>query len=67
MLVGVSLPAVVKFFIVLGVTTLVTVVTYHYFVRSTVIGWLLNGRKYPRALPQYDDAGELVVVRQDAG
>jgi glucan biosynthesis protein C len=42
----------VKFSFVIGLTTLITLVTYHYFVRSTVIGELLNGRRYPRALPR---------------
>jgi peptidoglycan/LPS O-acetylase OafA/YrhL len=46
-----SLPAVVKFAITLAVTTAVTLVSYHYLVRSTAIGALLNGRRYPRSLP----------------
>ena len=46
-----SAPAFVKFSVVLATTTLVATVTYHYMVRSTVIGELLNGRRYPRALP----------------
>jgi peptidoglycan/LPS O-acetylase OafA/YrhL len=41
-------PAFAKFGVVLGVTIAVTVVTYHYFVRSTAVGELLNGRRYPR-------------------
>ena len=41
-------PAVVKFAIVLSATTAVATVTYHYFVRSTGVGVLLNGRRYPR-------------------
>jgi glucan biosynthesis protein C len=45
------LPAVVKFAITLTVTTAATLVTYHYLVRSTAIGALLNGRRYPRSLP----------------
>lgn len=45
------LPTVVKFSAVLGTTTLLTVVTYHYWVRATVIGHVLNGRRYPRTLP----------------
>jgi peptidoglycan/LPS O-acetylase OafA/YrhL len=44
-------PAAVKFTFVVGLTTLLTVATYHVFVRSTVIGELLNGRRYPRRLP----------------
>ena len=47
-----SAPALLKFAIVLIGATLVTAVTYHYFVRSTAIGALLNGRRYPRSLPQ---------------
>jgi peptidoglycan/LPS O-acetylase OafA/YrhL len=46
------LPALVKFAITLAVTTAVTLVTYHYLVRSTSIGALLNGRRYPRSLPK---------------
>jgi glucan biosynthesis protein C len=47
-----NLPALVKFAIVLLTTTGLTVATYHLFVRSTGIGALLNGRRYPRSLPQ---------------
>jgi hypothetical protein len=44
-------PTFVKFSVVLGATTFLTVVTYHYWVRATVIGQVLNGRRYPRTLP----------------
>jgi glucan biosynthesis protein C len=44
-------PTFVKFGVVVGTTTLLTVVTYHYWVRATVIGEVLNGRRYPRTLP----------------
>jgi len=47
-------PAAAKFAVTLAATTGVTVVTYHYLVRSTAIGVLLNGRRYPRALPSPD-------------
>jgi peptidoglycan/LPS O-acetylase OafA/YrhL len=46
------LHAAAKFGIVLAVTTAVTVATYHLFVRSTALGGLLNGRRYPRSLPR---------------
>ena len=46
-----DLPAAIKFLLVFGTTTLVTLVTYHYIVRTTAIGELLNGRRYPRAIP----------------
>jgi glucans biosynthesis protein C len=49
------LPALVKFTIVLGATTLVTIVSYHYLVRSTAIGVLLNGRRHPRTLAHGQD------------
>ena len=45
------LPAAVKFMITLAVTATATIVSYHYLVRSTAIGKLLNGRRYPRAWP----------------
>ena len=44
------LPALVKFTITAAVTTAVTLVSYHYLVRATAIGGLLNGRRYPRGL-----------------
>lgn len=43
---------VLKFAIVLAGVTVVTLVTYHYFVRSTSIGAFLNGRRFERTLPQ---------------
>ena len=39
-----------KFFISLTVTTLMGLITYDLFVRNTIIGKLLNGREWPRAL-----------------
>ncbi len=45
------LPAGVKFSSVVGVTTAVTLITYHYFVRGTWVGARLNGRRYPRVAP----------------
>ena len=45
-------PAPAKFLVVLSVTTIVTTLTYHFSVRSTPVGALLNGRRYPRGLPQ---------------
>ena len=41
------IPALVKFIIVLSLTTLICFVTYHYLVRNTFIGKFLNGKKYP--------------------
>jgi glucan biosynthesis protein C len=49
---GVALPALVKFSAVLSVTVCVTLLTYYAFVRSTAVAALLNGRRYPRALPR---------------
>src|SRR5882672_7557228 len=39
----------IKFPLVLGVTVTVLLGSYHYLVRPTWIGEILNGRKYPRA------------------
>lgn len=46
-----QLPAAVKFAIVLGVTTAITLATYHWWVRFTRLGVMLNGtRKVRRTL-----------------
>ena len=45
-----ALPAELKFLIVLGVTAVLTIVTYHYLVRSTAVGVFLNGRRFARTL-----------------
>ena len=44
-------PVGVKFSLVLSAITVITLVTYHYFVRATFIGAQLNGRRYPRVVP----------------
>lgn len=49
-LMSLPLPTFLKFSVVVGVTMCVTIVTYHYWVRATVIGEVLNGRRYPRTL-----------------
>jgi glucans biosynthesis protein C len=41
-----------KFAIVLSGVTVITVATYHYFVRATPIGVFLSGRRFERALPR---------------
>jgi peptidoglycan/LPS O-acetylase OafA/YrhL len=41
----------VKFPLILAITMLVLLGSYHYLVRSTFVGKLLNGRKYPRNAP----------------
>ncbi len=48
LLVGVAAPPGVKFGLVLGATAAITLITYHYCVRDTFIGYQLNGRRYPR-------------------
>lgn len=54
-----KLPAIVKFSIVVVVTTLICFTTYHYLVRGTFIGKFLNGRKYSRKLSDITKAEEL--------
>ncbi len=41
------LGALVKFVIVLSISTTICFLSYHYLVRNTFIGKFLNGRKYP--------------------
>ena len=45
-------PAIIKFLIVLSLTTIICFLTYHYFVRNTLIGKFLNGKKYPIKLKE---------------
>lgn len=46
LLAGLPLHAVVKFALTLAGTTLVSLATYHYLVRGTQAGVMLNGRRY---------------------
>ncbi|MEO8592233.1 MAG: acyltransferase family protein [Candidatus Solibacter sp.] len=48
---GWNMHAGVKMLITLTATTICSLATYDLFVRSTAIGVLLNGRRYPRGLP----------------
>lgn len=43
----------IKFPAILVVTMAVLLVSYHWLVRSTLIGEILNGRRYPRKLPAF--------------
>jgi glucan biosynthesis protein C len=42
-----AIPIEMKFIIAIVTTSIICLVTYKYFVRSTIIGILLNGRRYP--------------------
>ena len=55
LLFGLPLPALVKAALNIAATTLVCLVSYHLFVRSTWIGQLLNGKRHPR-FPQAPQA-----------
>ena len=46
-LVGTGLPVIVKFLLVTGITTIICVVSYGFFIRGSFVGKFLNGRKYP--------------------
>jgi peptidoglycan/LPS O-acetylase OafA/YrhL len=47
---GLAVPASIKILMVLGITYVFGFATYDLFVRSTVIGFVLCGRRYPRSL-----------------
>ncbi len=51
LLAGWNAPGLVKFTLALSAAFAVTLVTYHYGVRSTWVGKRLNGRRYPRRFP----------------
>lgn len=59
---GWAVSAFVKSGLTLSATTLVTLATYHLFVRSSAVGAFLSGHRYSRALPRFDDAGHLLPV-----
>jgi glucans biosynthesis protein C len=42
-----ALPASVKMWIALGCAVPILLVTYHFLVRPTWVGMILNGRRYP--------------------
>jgi glucan biosynthesis protein C len=39
----------IKFLLILGISGVLLLASYHYLARSTFVGKLLNGRKYPRS------------------
>ncbi len=43
-------PGLLKFALILAISFPIMFASYHYFVRSTFIGGVLNGRRYPRTL-----------------
>ena len=45
------LPAGLKFGLSLAGVATLTLITYHYLVRATFIGYWLNGRRHPRTVP----------------
>ena len=46
LMISLDIPPHLKFLIVLITTSVFCLITYHYLVRSTFIGKLLNGKKY---------------------
>lgn len=46
LLIGWTIPAVLKFLIAVIVASMICLVTYHYGVRGTFVGQFLNGRRY---------------------
>ena len=58
-----GIPAPLKFLFVLVVSGLISFVSYHYLVRSTFIGELLNGRRYSRKLDDIRKADQLPQLK----
>jgi len=54
LLMSVPLHWTVKFPLIVAITLAVLLVSYHYLVRPTFAGEILNGRKYPRRRPLVD-------------
>ncbi|MBC7927331.1 MAG: acyltransferase family protein [Bryobacteraceae bacterium] len=59
-------PAIVKVTINLAVSVTLLLVSYEYFVRNTVIGMFLNGRRLQPGLPHESIAGSEVKVPENA-
>ncbi|MEO5800281.1 MAG: acyltransferase [Gemmatimonadales bacterium] len=55
------LPWPVKFALLLGVAMALLLLSYHWLVRPTAIGALLNGRRYPRGATQPSSSGTTTV------
>lgn len=62
-----ELPALAKAMIVLGFAVGVCLLSYNYLVRSTVIGVLLNGRRYPRWSHQLGVPGTGTIASRMVG
>ena len=58
-LVPYDLPAIFKFFLVGGVTTVVCFTTYHYWVRKTWVSVFLNGRRFDLDWPWRNAAADV--------
>lgn len=54
-----------KFLIVTIITTIITIVSYHYLVRSTFIGQFLNGKKYSRKISDIKKVNNVSVLKPD--
>jgi hypothetical protein len=54
LLMNVPLHWTIKFPSIIAITLAVLLVTYHYLVRPTFIGAILNGRKYPRGQQKHE-------------
>lgn len=53
-----TIVAELKFLLVSGGTLAICLISYHYGVRTTWLGALLNGRRYARALPVAEQAAD---------
>lgn len=57
-------PGLLKFVLILGISFPLMFASYHYFVRNTLIGGVLNGRRYPRTLSASNEPA--VVARAES-
>ena len=66
MLAEVPLHWAVKFPLILGITLTVSLISYHYWVRPTFIGAMLNGRKYPRKVASHVRVAPRVLASDES-
>lgn len=57
-----QVPSIVKFTLIIAVSTTLLLISYQFLVRNTLIGQILNGRRYPRRNQETDPIVEATLI-----